>query len=753
MVERALANAVAQAVAAMSGNGATSNVLDWRRHPGSRTDLTAEDRGREAEVRNLARAREETARVRFLRRRRLAVEMTALVEELGLHSDDEAGRQRQAVSAVGHVAEFVAPSGSPRQLWALPPDGYPAWRAFTLHFAAEVLPGLGAATVIALTGAPLVAAGVAVMGVGTAVSGTIIKRWYGRRDKALVDGGHGVAGKQRAYAAALRRKQLLDPLLARMRTSGVAFGPERAEPAPLDSYPAKYQSYGARLVQRGVPMLIGASAASLLMFAGLPFWNAATHFAVAGLAAAGGPIVERYLRSSVVSREWALLDNVGRAMDETAADFDARFVAGLHAVADRLDALAGVPSPQVTPTQDAVVAQQIDEVGLHRFAAEQSVGQLGNLARGVTDGQGKLADGKPGAAEAALNAYYVGGFRTVLGTLINSFLDRRFLNAEYREIVTQVEFDFGARMAEQVALEHRTLRDMLTELNQRIDVAEASLNRVAASASGRVAFLNPPTPGDPADRPRGHQRWQAFLRLQSLQATSMAGLMVGANYLFDQDGIGMLVVGGAAAVLTSTFALRYLFRRSEQLAVDETIFADRAKERVVETAEAAARRQFFTKLWIRELAAVTESPKQPPTGPPPRPDDIEALVAYEREQLLTEPRPWSLLGSRLVALDRLDRLAARVHELAKHEATTGDSRPLRRARIDLANTWAHYEKLVADGTPMPNDAELTPPPRRQTPERNGASWHWVYPSPIRQGAAWPHHDDVTIGELREIDPD
>jgi hypothetical protein len=64
--------------------------------------------------------------------------------------------------------------------------------------------------------------------------------------------------------------------------------------------------------------------------------------------------------------------------------------------------------------------------------------------------------------------------------------------------------------------------------------------------------------------------------------------------------------------------------------------------------------------------------------------------------------------------------------------------------------WAAYKQLVKDGTPMPPDHELLPPETRPAGEARSGPRHWVYPSPVRQGAAWPHYGAVTIGPLREV---
>jgi hypothetical protein len=743
-VERAVASAVARAVALVQGTQATTNVLDANSHPGSNVEPSAADHGRQAEVRNLDRQKRELARYRVLRRQRIAREMRALVEHLGVHPDDELGPQRRAVTDIEGVVDQHVRPGDRRPFWAKAPDGYPRWKAFLLlHLPAEIAPGLAAGGVIALTGAPIVGAAVAAASIATGVSGTLIKHWYGRRDKTNVDGGHGVAGKIRAIEAGQRRAAMLDGLLERARAAGI-LGPTPAGPGPADpvldtEYPARVQSYPARLVARGGPAIIGASAATLLSLAGLPFWNVVSHWGVAAVAATVGPIVERYFRKSLVEREWALLDDVGRQKDQVAADFDEMFVAQLAALIDRI---AGIVSSEPAPTSPDVKPADINKTGTHRYAANLWAGQAGDLARAGSDAASKITSppqqpGNPNGqvtqatVNAAIDSVLTGGLRAVLGTIINAFIDRQYLANEYNEILAQVHHDFGNKMAEQVALEQRILTQMLDDLTAQVDAVEAAAGRVNATLASRVADIRAatppaPTPVDPALRPRGHQRWQAVLRLHATQAAVMEGLMVGAAAAFNQGTTGIIVIGAVAATLTSSFGLRYLFRRSEQRAVDETIFADRAKERPVEQAEADARRNFLTEFWSRRIIAAAAGqalPSNPPPAPavPPTldftdtafPDHIDALVAHERELMFHEPRPWSLTGPRLVGLDRLTRLAQRVRDFTAHWNTTGNARPLRQAQHDLHRLWQAYQELKDNGTPMPTDHELL---AREKPE-------------------------------------
>jgi hypothetical protein len=155
--------------------------------------------------------------------------------------------------------------------------------------------------------------------------------------------------------------------------------------------------------------------------------------------------------------------------------------------------------------------------------------------------------------------------------------------------------------------------------------------------------------------------------------------------------------------------------------VDETIFADRRKERPVEEAEAAARSKFMIEFWTREIDAIVSGqttrpamPSQPvPLYPnrakPEYPGQIEQHVQYEREAMFREPRPWSLTGPKLLALDRLERMVARVRAFDAHARNTGNPRPAMRAREELRTLWEAYNTLKQDGTPMPPDYELLKP--------------------------------------------
>jgi hypothetical protein len=721
-VGRVLANAVAQASTLLNGNRITDNVLGRQGHPGSRTELSPDDQGRQAEVRHLDRAKQETARLHALRRRAIAREMRALVEELGLHPDDDVAPHRRAVADVGDTIDLHVAAGDRRPVWVKPPSGFPTWRAFlTFHLPAEMLPGLGAGIAIALTGAPVVGTAIGASAITAGVANTLIKRWYGRIDKTNTDTGHGYAIAVRTYESFLRRKQLLDPLLARLTSAGFPVqGP--VEPTPEGTWPARYQAWYARLAMRGGPAIIGAGVASSFMLAGLPVWTAAAQVGAALAAASIGTVVERYLRNSLVRREWALLDNVGREKDRVAARYDELFAHQLSALIDRIDNLAGRTPGNTSPTADPVRDREVNNTRLDHYGANQMAGGVGPAAQTSAEyGVHRWAEHLDAAAlQQATNSVLAGGVRALLGTVVNSFLDRSFIPNEYKVIVEQVHFDFGGKMAEQVTVEQKALDVMLADLTARVDAAEAAVHRVNTSLAARVAHLKAstppaPKPGDLADRPLGHQRWQAFLRLHGIQAATAWGTASSMALLLGQ-GVGPIaVLGGVALGIFASFPLRYAFRHAEQLAVDETILGDRVRERPVELAEAVARQRFFIELLNREVEVATGQrpanaprptspavPKWPLVSDPDFVEHVAKRVAYEREVLFHEMRPYSLLGQKLTGLDRLDRLVQRVRDFAAN----GQQRPLEQARKELRKLWLAYDDLKNFATPLPTDHEL-----------------------------------------------
>lgn len=734
IVDRAVASALAQLGARLAGNDKGRDLLDRDHHPGDAATPSAHDVGRETELAHLARTKQEAARYRVLRRRRIAAEWRALVEDMGVHPEEAAGPQRRAVVSPGtrDLLDKHAGAGTRRPSWVHEPSGYTPWKAFIPAFGASIIPGLSATGAIATLSvinneSLLVAAAVGVMNLGTAVAGTLVARWYGRREKDLVDAGHGYFGKVRAHEVAVKRRALMNPLLARMRTLGIDVTvPGPSEPPPTDPEPARLQPYKATLVSRALPPLVGAIGATALLPLGLPFWNLMAHWGIAGFAGLFGPTAERYFRARMVLREWKWFDAIGRELDRENARFDEEFAKKLHALMDRVDRIAGTTSPNVAPVREPIADTTVAKDAANRYGANSAPNNAGDFSRDATNAPSRMGnavqDAISATGSAALDAVGTGLTRFGLGVLVAAFLDRKFTRDEYAKIVAQVRFDFGATMVEQAAQRERALLAMLAEVESRVEAAEAAAHAQSSHAEPRAVV---PLPPNPAARPPGHRDRHQF-RLQGvLQGAALWGITIAAADMFNQGHGPVIVVGAAAFGVLASFPLRFLHRRAEQRAVDRKIFADRAKDKVVEAAESMAVRGFMQELINREVTAAERvraaglgpvAPDPVPAKPnvpaqldssdPAYPDHIEALAAHERELILRDPRPLSTLGARLVALQRLDRLAARTRLLGRHESRTGNSAPARRARIDLAKTWAAYQKLVADGTAMPYDHEL-----------------------------------------------
>ncbi|KOV87236.1 hypothetical protein [Nocardia sp. NRRL S-836] len=706
IIARAVANALAQVSERLAGNEVAADRLGADRHPGSHTDLSAADHGRQAELRALAREHEEVARVRFLRRRRIAAEVLALVEHLGLHADDPAGPQRQALldPAVRAILAKHAGPGARRPSWAGEPTGTPRGKAFLAHLVTEAMPGVGGAAALLGAGHPTLALGVGAITVSTSVTSTLAKRWYDSRERALVDEGHEKLAAQRAHDAAQRRKRLLDPLWARARSTGIDVsdtGP--AEPAPTGERPADHQSLGARVVGKSLSSAAGGVAAGVSMLGGLGFTYAAAYLAVAGAAALAGPHLEKVLRSRTTRREWAKFDEVAKELAAEAADYDNAFAAKLSALLDRVDRLAGSAPTGTAPTTQSSSTTESHDAGLHHFAANAVPNAVGDLARGGAAALDALRFG-----ESAANALLNGGVRAVLGMAIAAFLDRKSLRSEQQELIDQFEFDQAAELDEHVALERAVLDALLAEADGRLTAAEAAQ---------QVRDRLPSRRQDRSGRPTGYGSRQGTGKANIKRAGATTAAIAGSAWVFDQGLLPVVVGATASAMLVASVPFKYLFRRAEVLAADERTNAERAREQTAEAAETVALHEFLQRFMAREVqAAVTGQVDPLPAAPrvprtldrsdPRYPGHIEALTAHEREKMLREPRPWSLLGARLAALQRIDRMAVRVREFAAHDHRTGRSAPVVRARNDLAALWSAYHELVQDGTPMPTDHEL-----------------------------------------------
>ena len=730
LVERVMANAVAQADAVMDGAPAT-NLLDGRTHPGSNTRLSVQDRGRQAEVRQLDRAKRETSRALAIRRRRIANEMRVLVEHLGLHPDAAAGPQRRAISDVESVVDAHVKPGDRRPAWSTPPDGYPGLRAFLkYHLVAEVMGGYGAAIMIATAGGDLTAAaGVATATTANGMVGTMAKRWYERNEKSNVDNGHGDKGKIRKYEAGLRYKELHDPIRDRLHPNRPPDYEAPAEPEPqLENRPF-YQSWWRRMAYRGAGPTAGTLAAWPLVNIGLPGWSVGALGGVAFVSLVAGTIAERYIRGAMTPAELTMLDNIGREKDQKAlknVEYNAK---RLSAFVDRLENIAGI-SPQGA-LRIATIARKHDVnwPGKHKFGLNQAE-QFGNLARSGADSAGKIF-GEKGAkghiSDATWNLVFAslktGMLRSAVGLVINAILDAKFTAKEYEQIVDQVNHDFGNTVREQVETEQQAYDAMMDEIFEALEEVEAE-NHIDLSLNIQLAHAvaNPPSPPEPIEkslkRPPGHQDRKAFRALLIKMGFTME-LAAGATVLaFDQDPVLAAIIGGAAVGVIASFKNRFLFRRIGQRKVDESIKADRRKDRVIEKAEAEARQKFETEYFLRRLQEfVTGQPMQRavPSAKPDADPDVhyanrtDAMIASERERMFLEERPWTTLNQRLLALDQLSTQAQRVRDFVQHKLDTGNERPLRQAVKDLSDMLTDFKNLKQDGTPMPDDHERLKP--------------------------------------------
>lgn len=730
-IERVVADAVAQASAILQDGARTNdNVLDRDGHPGDHSTLSVADHGREAAVRHLDRAKEEA---RGLRRRRIANEMKVLVENLGLHPDDEVAPQRSAISTVGGDGSIVARHTTPgerRPAWALPPTGYPGWKAFyLLHLPSELAGGTAAGWAIMNTGAPAVISyGVWTYTAVNGVLGTIIKRPHSLADKTAVDTGHGINIKKRFLERAKHRRTLVNPLLERLKTAGISSNPP-SEPMVKDGMPKLHQSPGRLFLFRGVPPLAGAVATTPLLAIGLPVWTWAAHMGVAAIGASFGTMHEVYLRVRLIVQEWARLDNAGRQADRTAAEFDEKFVAKLTDILDRLDAINAAASPTGVPTTGSVVDNKVNR-SLPTWYGVNQLGGAGDVSRGgfnavdkhlnPTPVKGTDQFGDPISANA-MDVLYTGVTRAGVGALINIFIDWAFVSREYRKIVEQVEFDFGNKMAEQVEHQEKVLTALLAELTTKVEALEAA-HRVKTTLPSRTPVPDPEQPPvvtDASKRPVGRQGFVAATLNTGSQAGTLFGVMYAATAIFNQSAVGLDVIGAVAVALLATITPKYLWRRNEQNKVDETVLRDRDRERPIEEREAAAIRELLTEYGLREIeAAETGNTTRNPTpqvrkpADPTNPEEIDTFVADESELLANELRPVALIGARLMALERLARIANRVRIFEAYEQQTGNSKPVTQARTDLAALYDAYQDMTNSrnqktyGEPMPADHEV-----------------------------------------------
>jgi len=777
-VERALSNAFAQTVEILSGNNTNEDLLTSERHPGDKFDLSHRDHGRQGELRNLDRSTKETSRLRMQRRRRLAAEMAALVEHLGVHPDDETGGLDRAALVSEDIATILAehaPPGSRRPSWtATDPTGLPPWRAYPHQLVLQGLPGLFAASAIISTATStagvLAGTTVGIVSAGTAVTGTLVKRWTAARNKRIGDASHEHAGKQREYEANQRRAKLLDSVLARSRSTDVDLhnGPE--EPAP-GAAPDKVPTYRQRLLDRALAPAVGAALGSSMLAFGLSPLMLAGQAGLALIAYAAGPIVDRYLRTAELTREVGTIDSVARDVADLAHQSEVAFTDLLHKVFDRLDALAGVAPTGVAPESGEAIARDADPATVLPYGANNAVGESGNFSRALED----IVNGKAGTIPLVV-------LRFMVGTLGMAVLDQNYNRAELAAVYEQVMFDEGTRHLERQATFNEALQGALDKIDQHLTAMEqqqAADQRVERSAPSRIADRQHTPPADrpptgkpatdaelaeslPADRPVGMQRGRAFAAYATIQGAIMSGAMTVGTALFG-SGVGLerwtgpVVIGTVAVGGIIAAWSKFHFRAAEQQAGNDEIAFNQAKDRAADAAKAERTGQYTEEFLNRELAEATDKDNAPTPpaqqkvpmviGPrdPRYADYAKKLAAEERARLAREPRPYSLFDARRQGLDRIDKLADKLKKAALHAERTGNDRPLKRAADKLAAARLHYQRLVNDGTPMPTDDEA--PKRPQTPPP---------PSSTRSGPDDTATDTDTSNEKPEpgsIDPD
>lgn len=721
-IERVIANAIAQADAIMRPDARTTDdALRHDTHPGDNTTLSVADHGREAEVRHLDRTKDEA---RVIRKRRIANEMRSLVEELGMHPDDDVAPQRNAVSTVDGIIENHTTPGERRPAWATPPTGYPTWKAFFfLHLPAELLPGAAAGVAILGTGAPPAIAWATWTATAvTGVAGTITKRWYGLQEKTRVDTGHGVNIKQRAHERADRRRALADEILAHTIAAGIDSDP-KDEPVLQEELPTEPLGFGARFLYRGLPTVLGTATAASLGFVGLPIWNVIAYGIIGTATGLLGPVTEKYIRKAIVPMEWAKLVNAGRVgnardgqpsqgdareaeLDEVAAAVLIEFLTRLRNIAVARSNTTGPPSVEVDP-------EKVIEPGYKHFVTDGSVGQVGDTARAGMDAVGMAVDGTEGL-RAILEKAGTGGMRSLLGAVVGMLVDQKATEREYNMIVEQVVFDFGNKTAEQMEQEFRLLVEFVNAIGPLITTAETNAGLANTTPNTQLSKdILLKVVEDADQRPVGRQGFKAFFVKHFVQGGAMMGIMAGATALLNQPSAGLVVIGTVSGAIIASFPLRWGFRRSEQNAVDKTVLRDRDQERPAERAEAEAMRDILIEFGTNEFqAAVNGQTTRNPTpqvaepNDPTDPADIDQFVAKERELLANEPRPVKTFGARAATLARLSRLAQRVRVFEAHTAST---KPLERAREDMAALYEAYQDMKNLKDPNDPDFKEVPP--------------------------------------------
>ena len=773
-IERTLGNAFAQINQLIRGNTTGTDLLTDARHPGDNFDLSHRDHGRQGEVRNLNRTKRETSRIRLARRRQLAREMAALVERLGLHPDQNGGLDRAALldtdvaqiiaDDVGTQPSNVDKSTARRPSWvAKVPTGLPTWAAYGHELVVQALPGLFAAGTIVTNSiifagpaGPLAGImsgiGVGVVTVGSAISGTLIKKWTAARDKKIGDTFIEHVGEQTKYEANQRDKKLLDTLLERSWSANPDPNNVPQEHKPGEA-PRRTPSLPALAMRRALPQWIGVAMAATLLPFGLPLVALAAQAGVALINTVGGTLAERYLRQGNLSRDAAMDDGVSRNLADLAHDNEVAKVRLLHKFLDRLDALAGhTPTGQQPNPGDALPTTDGKNI-FRRFVADHAGGNIFNNAVG---GLGDFARGLEDFLNAKDGALNVVELRWVVGLLGFSFLDNRFRNNELQAVFEQLFFDKAAEHLDEQARVNAMFDTFMARLDQHIAAAErqAGANqRVQRSGPSRAVDLRRGTqpapdqretgpknvPGRrvgtdtelaqslPAKRPLSMQRVRAFWANSAMKNTLMAGAAAGAAQLFyDNPAFTFAETWGGALVVTSAAiggivatwsAVR--FRQAQETAGAQEAAFNEAKSRVRADAKAKRKGRYLEEYLAREDDARTDPaqrnkpmpsyPTPVPRNDPGYPQFVRDWVAAERARMELEPRPYSTYDARRQGLDRIEKLANRVERAAEHGARTGRDRPHTRAHDKLEDLRHEYDQLVREGTAMSADDELGTP--------------------------------------------
>lgn len=728
-IPRAVANAVAQVDAILNNTPTGTDLLDGNSHPGDATTLSAADRGRIAEVRHLDRTHERTPAARVLRRRRIAREMKALVEHLGLHPDDDVQPHRSArAPEINDVVARHVRAGDRRPAWAKPPDGLPPWRSYLYRYLpAEVMPGLlgGATTTVVLTDATLGVVAVAAAAT-TGVTGTVVKRWTDRREAATSAAMGTYRTEQRERGPAEKLDRRVDEVLESYPAVDLA-APD--PPGPQES-PSPHQTVRHRLVKRAVPMGAGTTVYLASLPFGFPLWVALGHVGATVTMGLLGPPVDKYLTHRKNRRNWELADQVHRELHHAPeSEVDRQFEL---AFLDRLRTLSGLLLLSTPTMADGPGSRHTDVTGddLRKYGVDEAATNLpeGSRSTGTWNQRNEQTaaavakkDQRTGPGQTKdqptlldpTDAFITGGVRAVVLFIANALAARTFNLNDTSEANHQRRFDARAALVEQVRARYRHRLDALRELDRAIEQLTAAGHVIPNPDTNRITLPAPPRPPDPAHRPRGHPgRWSYRMMYGFQGAASTAGL--GAAMAFATVPHTMLLPAVMMGVgLAASAPLRYRFRLDQQKASDAKASAGRATALVSGTHLARLDAEHVAELIERHRNALGRPNPPPPPSPPDVPAtldphdsafpaDLRRLVDHEREVLHRDRTPYSRRPELLSALNRLDHLIGRI---ARAE-TGGPTDASNATREELGQRWADYRALRTDGTPMPTDHEL-----------------------------------------------